>query len=243
MIIRLWAIYNNSRQMLYLLVSIYTLEVAAMVTCMVLAVSVTQGASQPAPLSCALDALSPYLRQYAGGTWLAPVCFEFIILIITLVKIFPPPAWLTRRIDLKGYGVTSRQRNPTLDMLARDSIIYFTFIFTFSLANYVIYILDFAAYYRSILLGPTSAISCIAVSRMIINIRSIPPPILSHSPASSNVIFAENSDYYGTEATGVSEVPTRSSRSTSRTTARPLSLLRKEDGYEMVSTLRVLDDV
>ncbi|KAJ7498524.1 hypothetical protein FB451DRAFT_1548376 [Mycena latifolia] len=239
MVIRLWAIYNNSRPMLYLLVLLFITEVAAVVACMSLGVLATQGTSQPSPLSCGLDPLTPLLRQYASGTWIAPVCFEFVILIITLVKIFPPlPTRLIKRASfLKGFGVATRERNPTLDMLARDSIIYFAFIFTFTLTNSIIYELDFAAYYRSILLGPTSAISCIAVSRMIINIRSIPAANLTH-PSASNVVFADNSEY-DTEATGISEV-----RRPSVNRTLSLSVLGKEkqEMYEMVDTLPVLED-
>ncbi|KAJ7167660.1 hypothetical protein C8R46DRAFT_1093724 [Mycena filopes] len=238
MIIRLWAIYNNSRKMLFTLVILYILEVTAVVICMALATVNTEGSSQPRPLSCGLDALSPLLRNYASGTWIAPVCFELVILLITLVKIFPPlPShFLGKANIMKGLSIATRERNPTLDMLARDSIIYFAFIFTFTLANAVIYETSFSSYYHSILLGPTSAISCIAVSRMIINIRSIPAPITSPSMnmiKSSDVLFAENSAYNGRES-GVSEVRRSSASRTLR--GRVTGKEREEmDEFEMVS--------
>ncbi|KAJ7126445.1 hypothetical protein C8R43DRAFT_1029017 [Mycena crocata] len=249
MVIRLWAIYNNSRPMLLMLIVLYLLEVAAVVTCSVLASIATQGSSQPPPLGCGLDARTPLLKQYASGTWIAPVCFELIILVITLVKVFPPipSRFLGRANFLKGLSIATRVRNPTLNMLARDSIIYFAFIFTFTLANAIIYELDFSAHYRSILLGPTSAISCIAVSRMIINIRSLPAPNLTDGDPSmniigSNVIFADNSEC-NPEVSSVSQVP-RSS--TSRTLIGRVRGKEREDGFEMVSTpgsVRLLDDV
>ncbi|KAJ6515422.1 hypothetical protein C8R45DRAFT_1086629 [Mycena sanguinolenta] len=216
MVIRLWAIYNNARNMLSFLAVLYTLEVAAVVSCSALAVETTQGASQPAPLSCGLEPLSPMLRQYASGTWIAPVCFELIIVILTVAKLLPPLPPQYRILEtpdgnvLKGMNSHPDLRNPTLDMLARDSLIYFAFTFTFTLANAVLYETSFAAYYRSILLGhvaPTAAISCIAVSRMIINIRSLPAAkFVAYGAAesinlvSSDVVFAENSAYaYGSE--------------------------------------------
>ncbi|KAJ7682315.1 hypothetical protein DFH06DRAFT_292063 [Mycena polygramma] len=258
MVIRLWAIYNNTRTMLYFLIFVYLLEVVAVVTCMFVSVAYTQGTSQPAPLSCGLDARSPLLKQYASGTWIAPVFFELLILVMTLVKVFPPLTSrfrLLRKVEvMKGLSIATRMRNPTLDMLARDSIIYFAFIFTFTLCNAILYETSFAAYYRAILLGPTSAISCIAVSRMIINMRSLPGPNLTEGPSesmnlvASNVVFAENSAFNegfndGSRESGVSEVRRMSVSQSTR--GRVMRKEREfpgesESGYEMVSTPRTL---
>ncbi|KAJ7129239.1 hypothetical protein C8R44DRAFT_73141 [Mycena epipterygia] len=250
MIIRLSAIYHNNKTMLYLLALLYTLEIVAVITCMTLAIVSTQGSSQPPPLSCGLDARSPLLRQYASGTWIAPVCFELIILIVTMVKVFPPPPAKCRvwkGYFLKGFSIATPERNPTLDMLARDSIIYFAFIFSFTLTNAIIYELDFAAYYRSILLGPTSAISCIAVSRMIINIRSLPAPNLdtpypSVNMIASGVMFAENSEL--DPESGVPEVRRSSSSRRGRVTGKERESV-DDDEYEMMSpaSLKMLDEV
>ncbi|KAF7349129.1 hypothetical protein MVEN_01435100 [Mycena venus] len=174
-VIRVWAIYNNSRRMFWVLTTLYTLEVAAVTVCVVVATIDTQGVAQPAPLSCALVSRSGYyLAAFAPGTWIAPVCFEFIMVVITLAKVLPRWTW-GGKAGLLGSG-----GNPTLNILARDSLIYFGFIFTFTLTNTVIYELSFWTHYHSILLGPTSAISCIAVSRMMINIRSVPSSPLEH---------------------------------------------------------------
>jgi hypothetical protein len=81
---------------------------------------------------------------------------------------------------------------------------------------------------------------------MIINIRSIPAPDLSHGASmntlGSNVIFAEDSAC-DADAGGISQ----ERRSVSRTlSGRVTGKDREVDGYEMVSApgrLRVLDDV
>nr|GAT58497.1 predicted protein [Mycena chlorophos] len=182
MVIRLWAIYNNSKCMFHFLLGIYMLEVAAVVTCATLASIDTQGASQPSPLGCGLEERSSMLKNYASGTWIAPVCFELIILLLTLVKIVPLPSWISRLFNGYTFVNDRPSRNATLDILARDSLIYFTFIFTFTFTNLMLYEYSFSAFYRSILLGPTSAISCIAVSQMIINIRSLPRPLNDTAP-------------------------------------------------------------
>ncbi|KAJ7464224.1 hypothetical protein B0H11DRAFT_2051727, partial [Mycena galericulata] len=167
--IRVWAIYNNSRRMFWILSTLYALEVFAVAACVFIATMDTQGIAQPVPLSCDLNSISGYLlKRYASATWIAPVCFEFVMVLITLAKLFPRWKW-----D-QGKGLLGSGGNVTVDVLARDSLIYFGFIFTFTLTNSIIYELSFSEHYRSILLGPTSAVSCIAVSRMMINMRSIP---------------------------------------------------------------------
>ncbi|KAK6984775.1 hypothetical protein R3P38DRAFT_2743645 [Favolaschia claudopus] len=182
-VMRVWAIYNNSRPMFWLLSILFAFEVGVVAACITVATSDTQGIAQPAPLSCALSSFSGYLLpRYGTGTWIAPVAFEFIMIIITLLKIIPRWTW-GGKAGLLGSG-----GNPTLDILARDSLIYFLFIFTFSLTNAVLYGRSFSAHYRGILLGPTSAVSCIAVSRMMINIRSLPSSSIPH-PSSTAAVY------------------------------------------------------
>ncbi|KAF7332480.1 hypothetical protein MKEN_00130100 [Mycena kentingensis (nom. inval.)] len=172
--IRVWAIYNNSRRMLYILSTLFLLEFIAITVCVIGGTMDTQGVAQPAPLSCGLRNPSGYLAAaYGSGTWIAPVCFEFILILITLFKL--APRWSFSSSQWLGSA-----GNKTMDVLARDSLIYFMFIFTFTLTNAVIYETDFTAYYHSVLLAPTGALSCIAVSRMMINLRSIPSPAESH---------------------------------------------------------------
>ncbi|KAJ7018439.1 hypothetical protein C8F04DRAFT_1151540 [Mycena alexandri] len=244
-VIRVWAIYNNSRRMFWILTILYTLEVVAMGVCVWVATYDTQGASQPAPLSCALNSRSGYLlKRFASGTWIAPVCFEFIMLIITLAKLVPRWRWGDE------HGLLGSGGSATLDVLARDSLVYFGFIFTFSLTNAVIYELSFSAYYHSILLGPTSAISCIAVSRMMINIRSLPSSPLDHPTSTAaayarpdlsfaaypselyeeggipdtahTAYFTDTGGYFGSPDTPSSAYPHSTFRSLPRSTYRPI---------------------
>ncbi|KAJ7477395.1 hypothetical protein FB451DRAFT_189861 [Mycena latifolia] len=192
-VIRVWAIYNNSRMMFWVLSGLYTAEVVAVASSVIMATMDTQGVAQPAPLSCALNSISGYLlKRYASATWIAPVCFEFVMVLITLAKLIPRWSW---RHKARGKGVIGSGGNATLDVLARDSLIYFGFIFTFTLTNAVIYELSFSAHYHSILLGPTSAISCIAVSRMMINMRSL-PSATNGQPTSASAAVLSFADEY-----------------------------------------------
>ncbi|KAJ7930235.1 hypothetical protein B0H13DRAFT_2309703 [Mycena leptocephala] len=161
-VIRVWAIYCNSRQMFWCLTFLYTLEVVAVVICVSVTTVDTKGVAQPEHITCALISRSDDLLQnYASGIWVAPVCFELIILLITLAKVVPWDA-----------GVLASEYRPTLKILARDSVVYFAFIFAFTLANAIIYSLESTRYYRSILLGPTSTIPS-KVSRMMLNVRPL----------------------------------------------------------------------
>ncbi|KAJ7891527.1 hypothetical protein B0H13DRAFT_2340539 [Mycena leptocephala] len=156
---------HNSRQMFWCLTFLYTLEVVAVVICV--SVTTVDTKAQPEHITCAFISRSDdLLQKYASGIWVAPVCFEFIILLITLAKVVRRDA-----------GVLGSGYPPTLKILARDSVVYFAFIFAFTLANAIIYSLESTRYYRSILLGPTSTIPS-KVSRMMLNRR---PPCESPS--------------------------------------------------------------
>ncbi|KAJ7447465.1 hypothetical protein FB451DRAFT_779062 [Mycena latifolia] len=171
-VIRVWAIYNNSRTMFWVLGGLYTAEVVAVASSVIVATMDTQGVAQPAPLSCALHSMSGYLIQrYASVTWIVPVCFELIMVLITLAKLVPHWSWHQKA---RSKGVIGSGGNATVDVLARDSLIYFGFIFTCTLTNVFIYEFNLSVHGEFIILGPTAAISCIAVSRMMINMCSLP---------------------------------------------------------------------
>ncbi|KAJ6558689.1 hypothetical protein B0H10DRAFT_2120582 [Mycena sp. CBHHK59/15] len=86
-VIRLWAIYEKSRRMFWCLISLYTLEVVVVVMSMVVAIIDTHGVAQLEPLTCGLISRSGHLLpRFASVIWIAPACFEFIILVITLAK-------------------------------------------------------------------------------------------------------------------------------------------------------------
>ncbi|KAJ7850372.1 hypothetical protein B0H13DRAFT_2674475 [Mycena leptocephala] len=187
--IRVWAIYNNSRRMFWVLAILYCVEVLAITMCLVVAINDSQGIAQPAPLGCALFSLSgEFLFRYSSGLWFSPVCFEFIVVLITVAKLFPQWRW-GGKSGLLGSG-----GNPTLDVLARDSLVYFVLIFTCTLMTAIGYEVSYSATYRSFLMGPTSAISCIAVSRMMINIGSVQSSQHDHpssADAMSDLRFAD----------------------------------------------------
>ncbi|KAJ6467258.1 hypothetical protein C8R45DRAFT_1219084 [Mycena sanguinolenta] len=187
-VIRVWAIYNNSRLIFWVLTILYTLEVVGVTLCVVVATLDTEAAAQPAPLGCSLVSRSGnLLTRYTTAIWLLPICFEFIVIVLTVAKIFPQWAWGGKSRLLGSGG------NTTIDVLARDSLIYFGFIFTCTLTT-AIMDTTFHQPYHSILLAPTAAVSCIAVSRMTINIgASLDKP--TSAGAMSDLLFAEHTSH------------------------------------------------
>ncbi|KAJ6564230.1 hypothetical protein B0H19DRAFT_1258697 [Mycena capillaripes] len=192
-VIRLWAIYNNSRLIFWILTIIYTLEVVAV--SLYSQIHGLAAAAQPAPLGCGLESRSGYLlERFATAVWFPPVCFEFIIIVLTVVKLFPQWTW-GGKSGLLGSG-----GNPTVNIIARDSLIYFIFIFSESSVtasasdNKTVCTLATAImeasphFYRSILITPTAAVSCIAVSRMMINIGA-PLDTPTSAGAISDLLF------------------------------------------------------
>ncbi|KAF5376284.1 hypothetical protein D9615_008518 [Tricholomella constricta] len=91
--------------------------------------------------------------SYFYSAWIPPVCFEIVIIALTVYKVMK-------------YETMS----PTLRVLARDSIVYFAFIFFILLANLFI-----ARYGRgflgALMIVPCSVVACIAAARMTMNIR------------------------------------------------------------------------
>ncbi|KAF7368444.1 hypothetical protein MVEN_00167400 [Mycena venus] len=188
-VIRVWAIYNNSWLIFWVRAILYTFEVVGVTLCVVVATLDTEAAVQPAPLGCGLVSRSGnLLSRYATAIWFAPICFEFIIIVLTVAKLFPQWEWGGKGRLLGSAG------NPTVDVLARDSLIYFGFIFTCTLITAIMDAFTFSHPYHSILLGPMAAVSCIAVSRMMINIGT-PLDKLTSAGAMSDLLFAEHTPH------------------------------------------------
>jgi hypothetical protein len=93
------------------------------------------------------------------GYWVAPVILESTIIILTLYK-----AYTLMRDPIQG--------SPTLRLIARDSIVYFFIMFSVLFSN--LFIFKYAPpFVSSLLIGPSSCIACVAVGRMMMNMRSL----------------------------------------------------------------------
>ncbi|KAJ6587407.1 hypothetical protein B0H10DRAFT_2093779 [Mycena sp. CBHHK59/15] len=184
-LIRLWVICEKSAGMFWFLVIIYTMEAVLVVICILMATVETRGADQQV---CSFVSHDDLLQRYASGFSLAPVVFEFVVCLITLVKLGPRD-WATFPRILK--------------VLAQDYAVYFIFIFALTLANAIIYSFEIAKYYRPILLGPTTATICIVVSRITLHTLKMANCSPPNSPSGSMDIdfgdMASSEDAYNSE--------------------------------------------
>jgi len=99
--------------------------------------------------------------------WLSFLCFEALILLLTLWRLF-------------GYRQNLRY---TIRIIARDSVVYFVLAFSVCLYNVIIDTINGGP--PEI---PVHIISCIAVTRMMLNIRSVvfdDPNHTSHAPTAA----------------------------------------------------------
>ncbi|TFK61647.1 hypothetical protein BDN72DRAFT_849481, partial [Pluteus cervinus] len=86
--------------------------------------------------------------------WLPPVCFESVIIVLTIRKVLKFKA----------------QTPPALNVLARDSLIYFLSMFSILLANLLIARFG-RGFLGALLLVPSSVVACVGAARMTMNIR------------------------------------------------------------------------
>jgi len=91
----------------------------------------------------------------AYSLWIPFACFEGIIMTLTMYRVIP------YRNNL----------SPTLRMFARDSIIYFSIMFSSLLC--CLFLIKFDPAVGTIFVHPSNCIACIAVSRMMLNIRGL----------------------------------------------------------------------
>jgi hypothetical protein len=95
--------------------------------------------------------------EYTWAAWIPPVIFEMVIVFLTVWK-------------LVQYRQTSM-----LYIVTRDSLVYFTVMFSSLLGNLLLNRFS-EGYYRAILVLPSSVIACIAVARMTMNVRQFADP-------------------------------------------------------------------
>ncbi|KAJ7185079.1 hypothetical protein GGX14DRAFT_485752 [Mycena pura] len=101
---------------------------------------------------------------YFYAAWIPAVIFESVIIFITLYYAF-------------AY-YNAKMQNPTLYILARDSILYFFAILPPSNLFIARFGKDFLG---SLLIAPSSVIACIGAARMMMNIREVTSQDVSDS--------------------------------------------------------------
>ncbi|KIM86021.1 hypothetical protein PILCRDRAFT_816568 [Piloderma croceum F 1598] len=151
LIVRVWALYERNKIILRFLIAFFTCEM------MVVAVNTSILDKNTASILGYefLPSCSMIIPSNTYSFWIPFVAFEGVMMSLTLYKLFG------HRKDL----------NPTLWLIARDSSIYFIAMFASLLANVMFFRYDQVL--PDVAMVPSACIACIAVSRMMMNIRSL----------------------------------------------------------------------
>ncbi|KII84905.1 hypothetical protein PLICRDRAFT_45740 [Plicaturopsis crispa FD-325 SS-3] len=154
---RVAALYGNNKMVYIALIFLFLAELGTVLAVMTL---VHGPKNNPIPeLSLILDGCFSLGSTVVYQLWIPPVVFESVVIIFTLQKWF----------QLALYTAPG---SSTLRLLVRDSLIYFILMFASLLANMIVD--RYSQWYmRSLLLGPSSSIACIAAARMMMNLQSL----------------------------------------------------------------------
>jgi len=105
--------------------------------------------------------------------WVPFTIFDGIIILVTLYRFF---------------SFDAKSRSPTIKMLARDSLVYFVVLFATQVVNTV----TFRIGATFDLMMVSECISCISISRMMMNIRGLVAEDPDHTLYLQTLNFASN---------------------------------------------------
>jgi len=150
LLIRVAALYGHSEIMLRFLVGLFVCQMVTVIviTCIIIKETTPILVYEFFPGCYAIAPDNSY------SFYIPFVIFDGILLILSTFKVF---------------AYFRQELNPTVRLLARDSIVYFVIMFAAILADVIIITLG-ASLIISI---PPESIACIAVSRMMLNIRGL----------------------------------------------------------------------
>ncbi|KAF8895380.1 hypothetical protein BD779DRAFT_722887 [Infundibulicybe gibba] len=149
LILRIIALYQHNKRIVYFLVPLFLVEMAAWIAMSIPILLNTKATPGGDSFTGCLYSAPPYYYL----AWLIPVGFESIIIALTIFK----------TLQYKTMG-------PTLTILARDSAIYFLLMFSVLFANLILSKFGHG-FIGSLLIAPSTIIACIAAARMSMNIR------------------------------------------------------------------------
>jgi len=191
LLIRVSALYGHSKIWLSFLLCLFTCQFAAVIVGTVININMEIPILyyQFLPGCWAFYQITESNVRWAYSWWIPFICFDGILLILTLVKAF------SYRDNF----------NPTIRLLARDSIVYFAIIFGCFVVNIVTAI-------QSVPFDiPAVWIACIAVSRMMMNIRGLifNNPLSSQGVDFSAIIFRNRTRPGGSRGVGTEQHASR----------------------------------
>jgi hypothetical protein len=160
LILRVYCICNRSKRIATFLGTLFILSIIGFTIISIFVLRWTTAGSAP-PLFPGCSFIAP---NYIWTTWIPPVLFESVIVVVTVYNVMQ-------------YKQSFRRRRRTPDILyvpARDSLIYFIIMFSALVGNLLLYRFQ-TGYFAALLLTPSCVIACVAASRMTMNLREVRP--------------------------------------------------------------------
>ncbi|KAF8893892.1 hypothetical protein BD779DRAFT_959192 [Infundibulicybe gibba] len=158
-ILRVLALYHGRNKIVTWFIGIlYFCEVCSLLTLNIINIRNTRAIDAYDVVPGCIYHLVP---ESLSNNWIPPIIFEGIIIILTFYEVYP------YRHD---------HANSTVRILARDSVVYFVFMMSIHIVNFVIWRTD-AFVFGDAYATPSSVMSCIAVSHMMMNLRGLSPDI------------------------------------------------------------------
>ncbi|KAJ7114860.1 hypothetical protein C8R44DRAFT_984229 [Mycena epipterygia] len=162
LVIRVLAISGHRKELRTFLAGLFICEMIAWITLSVLILTRTTGFPGGYIYPGCLFSAPTYFYT----AWIPPVVFESILILTTLYNMG------RYHYQWSKEGARSRYVTSALGILARDSLIYFLFIFSVLLAN--LFIARFGRdFLGSLLIAPSSVIACVGAARMMMNLREL----------------------------------------------------------------------
>ncbi|KAK0463075.1 uncharacterized protein EV420DRAFT_1476827 [Desarmillaria tabescens] len=155
LVLRVWALYRGNKPVIGFAFFLYFGVCATLVGLTVtdyLAESVDVDKVVALP-GCYADSLPSMLAGY----WITPLAIESYLFIMVSARAFV-------------YWKAGESAPTILNLMARDSMIYFAIILALLLGNLLMFLLG-PPFLSSLLVNPLSAASCILGSRMLLNLR------------------------------------------------------------------------
>ncbi|KAK0437031.1 hypothetical protein EV421DRAFT_1978562 [Armillaria borealis] len=155
LVLRVWALYQGNKPVIGLAFFLYFSVCATLVGLTItdyLAESVDVETVVALP-GCYADSLPRMLAGY----WITPLAIESYLFIMVTLRAFV-------------YWKAGESSPAILNLMARDSTVYFAIIFALLLGNLLMFLFG-PPFLSSLLLNPLSAASCILGSRMLLNLR------------------------------------------------------------------------
>ncbi|THH14047.1 hypothetical protein EW146_g6240 [Bondarzewia mesenterica] len=158
LVIRLWAIYGKNRVLLVGMMSLLLLTAISSVAVVGVQSQNVVGSKEPIPGIHMCIVLSKVNILYAY--WIPVVIFEGVAFLLAAYKVLQYP---------KNQGGVWKG-TLMVQLIFRDSCIYFTLMFIISLTNAMIYRFGRPGLY-DVATGPSTALFSIIITRMLINLR------------------------------------------------------------------------